>query len=77
MARIVSGIGRLTQFFGQLNFIIDDTLLNDGADKLTDGVNTGGDGARRIETGKIQDYVALLAIGVVILGVVYLYVLWR
>jgi NADH-quinone oxidoreductase subunit L len=72
--RIVTGAGAVSQFFGRLNFIIDDFLLNDGADKLADGTVEGGNGVRRIETGKIQDYVALVFGGVVVIGVLMLYV---
>jgi NADH-quinone oxidoreductase subunit L len=56
-----------------LNFIIDDTLLNDGMDAVTEGTNVAGDVTRQTETGKIQDYVSLTFAGVVILGIIYLY----
>jgi len=62
-----------TVFFGRLNFIIDDTVLNDGADVLTDGTYNTGDVVRQAETGKIQDYVSLIFAGVVVLGLIYLY----
>ena len=52
---------------------IDDVVLNDGADAISDGTNAVGDTARRVETGKIQDYGALIFMGVVVLGVIYLY----
>jgi NADH-quinone oxidoreductase subunit L len=71
--RIINGAGLLTMFFGRVNFILDDTLLNDGADLLSEGTNAAGDSARRIETGKIQDYVSLIFMGVVVIGIIYLY----
>ena len=53
---VLDGILRLTAaitvFFGRLNFIIDDTVLNDGADVLTDGTYDTGDVVRQAETGK-------------------------
>ena len=58
----------ITVFFGRLNFIIDDTVLNDGADVITDGTYNAGDVVRQAETGKIQDYASLIFAGVVVLG---------
>jgi NADH-quinone oxidoreductase subunit L len=71
--RILNGTGALTLFLGRVNFIVDDTVLNDGADALATGTVTSGDRARRAETGKIQDYIAIVFAGVVILGAIYLY----
>jgi NADH-quinone oxidoreductase subunit L len=69
----INGTGIFTLFWGRVNFILDDLILNDGADALSDGTNAAGDGARQIETGKIQDYVSLIFMGVVVIGVIYLY----
>jgi NADH-quinone oxidoreductase subunit L len=77
ISRIVSGVGSVAAFLGRLNFIVDDTVFNDGADSLADGVEHGGDEVRRIETGRIQDYVGFVFGGVVVLGVVYLYIIQR
>jgi len=65
--------GAITVFFGRLNFIIDDTVLNDGADAISDGTYGAGDRVRQVETGKIQDYVSLIFAGVVVLGLIYVY----
>jgi len=70
---LVNGAGVFTMFWGRVNFILDDLILNDGADALSDGTNAAGDGARQIETGKIQDYLSLIFMGVVVIGVIYLY----
>jgi NADH-quinone oxidoreductase subunit L len=74
---VLDGLLRLTAaitvFFGRLNFIIDDTVLNDGADAISDGTYGAGDGVRQAETGKIQDYVSLIFAGVVVLGLIYVY----
>jgi NADH-quinone oxidoreductase subunit L len=74
---VLDGVLRLTAaitvFFGRLNFVIDDTVLNDGADALTDGTYGAGDSVRQVETGKIQDYASLIFAGVVVLGLIYLY----
>jgi NADH-quinone oxidoreductase subunit L len=71
--RIVTGVGHVTFFLGRLNFIVDDTLFNDGPDSLADGTVTGGKGVRQVQTGKAQDYLGLIFLGVVLLGVMYLY----
>jgi len=70
---LINGTGLFTQFIGRLNFIIDDTILNDGMDAVSEGTNVAGDVTRQTETGKIQDYVSLIFAGVVILGIIYLY----
>ncbi len=71
--RVVVETGRLTRFLGQVNFIVDDALLNDGADLMATGTQVAGDRTRRTSTGKVQDYVALAFAGAVVLGVLYLY----
>jgi len=73
----INGTGFFTQFIGRLNFIIDDTVLNDGMDAVSEGTNAAGDVTRQTETGKIQDYVSLIFAGVVILGIIYLYAIKR
>jgi NADH-quinone oxidoreductase subunit L len=73
----VNGTGIFTMFWGRVNFILDDLVLNDGADALSDGTNAVGDGARQIETGRIQDYLSLIFLGVVVIGVIYLYAFRR
>jgi NADH-quinone oxidoreductase subunit L len=70
----VNGTGVFTMFLGRLNFILDDFVLNDVVgDGLADVSNASGDNIRQAETGKIQDYVSLIFMGVVVLGVIYLY----
>lgn len=69
----LNGTGLFTLFLGRVNFIIDDTVLNDGMDAVSEGTTVAGDVTRQTETGKIQDYVSLIFGGVVILGIIYLY----
>jgi NADH-quinone oxidoreductase subunit L len=73
--RVVVGIGGLTQFLGRLNFIIDDTLLNDGPNNAADSTVATGDGLRHTQTGKAQDYVAWIFGGVLFLALVYVYLI--
>ncbi len=75
--RVVIGFDRLTTFLGRVNYIVDDTLLNDGADQIVRGATIGGNGASRLETGKAQDYLAIVFAGMLVLGVVSLYLLGR
>lgn len=73
--RLVNGTGMFTFFLGRINFVIDDTLFNDGPDALAKGTMTTGKYTRRLQTGKAQDYLDLVVIGVVVLGAVYLYLI--
>jgi NADH-quinone oxidoreductase subunit L len=73
--QVVTGFDRLTGFLGKVNYIVDDTLLNDGADQIVRGASAGGDGASRLETGKAQDYMAIVFAGMLVLGIVSLYLL--
>src|SRR5690606_26625944 len=65
IGRLVEAVGALTEFLGQVNFIADDALLNDGADAVASGTVASGDRARRSETGKVQDYLAIAFAGAV------------
>ena len=69
----VNGVGLGQLFLAKINFIIDDFVLNQGADTLADATTYTGDGLRQTITGKIQDYGALIFAGVVMLAVIYLY----
>ena len=72
---IVNGVGRATLLIGRVNYIVDDTLLNDGPDALADGTLGAGRQTRRTQTGKAQDYLGYMFGGVVVLALVYLYVI--
>ncbi|GAB4111824.1 MAG: NADH-quinone oxidoreductase subunit L [Roseiflexaceae bacterium] len=75
--RVVAGFDRLTNFLGRLSYLVDDTVLNDGAERVAQGANAGSDGARRLTTGHVQDYLALIFGGVIVLGAISLYLLGR
>ncbi len=70
---VVNGVGLLSLLIGKLNFILDDFFLNQGADTLAEVTTYTGDGMRQTTTGKIQDYGALVFMGVLIIGIIYLY----
>lgn len=76
LARVVSGIGVVTLWLGKLNFIIDDTLFNDGPDALASSTVTSGRQVRRLQTGKAQDYGVYLFGGALILALLFLYI-WK
>jgi NADH-quinone oxidoreductase subunit L len=73
IARVVSGTGVISQVIGRASFILDDSVLNDGADALASGTAATGNQARRATNGKVQDYIAVVFAGVVLLGALYLY----
>jgi NADH-quinone oxidoreductase subunit L len=72
---LVDGVGRLTAWISRVNYVIDDTLLNDGPDALASGANAAGRQARRLQTGKAQDYAAYVFAGALALAMLYLYVI--
>ncbi|WP_129626290.1 NADH-quinone oxidoreductase subunit L [Candidatus Oscillochloris fontis] len=74
---IVNGVGHLTLFISRVNFIVDDTLLNDGPDAIADGTNAAGRQTRKIQTGRAQDYVAYVFAGTLALAMFYLYVIGK
>lgn len=74
---LVDGMGRFTFGLGKVNFIIDDTLLNDGPDGLASGTQGTGRQARRLQTGKAQDYLIYVFSGLLALAVFWLYVIGR
>ena len=73
----VNGIGLTTLGIGRVNFIVDDTLLNDGPDALADGTVAAGRGTRRLQSGKAQDYLIYVFAGALALAMLYLYVIGR
>jgi NADH-quinone oxidoreductase subunit L len=73
--RVVNLVGPATVFLGYVNFIIDDVMLNDGADMLAKETNKAGDEARRTQSGHVQDYLALIFVGVLVMGIIFIYVL--
>lgn len=75
--RLIDGIGRFTFGLGKVNFIIDDTLLNDGPDGLASGTQGSGRQVRRLQTGKAQDYLIYVFGGLLALAMFWLYVIGR
>jgi NADH-quinone oxidoreductase subunit L len=71
----LSGINRITGVLGRLNAGLDEQILNGGADQLARGTTASGNRIRRLESGKAQDYLALIFGGVLVLGAVALYLL--
>ncbi|PLS79687.1 MAG: NADH-quinone oxidoreductase subunit L, partial [Chloroflexi bacterium] len=69
----VNGVGVGSLLLAKINFIIDDYVLNQGADNLAEGTAITGDGLRQTTTGKIQDYGALIFAGVLLIALIYLY----
>jgi NADH-quinone oxidoreductase subunit L len=71
--RIVNGVGSLTLFLGRINFLLDDAFFNDGPDTLAKGTRMAGDDLRYSQTGKVQDYVGFVFVGIVVLALIFLY----
>ncbi|RRR67727.1 MAG: NADH-quinone oxidoreductase subunit L [Candidatus Viridilinea halotolerans] len=73
--RIVNGVGSMTLGIGKVNFIVDDTLFNDGPDAMADGTVATGEQTRLIQTGKAQDYLVYVFGGALVFALLWLYVL--
>jgi NADH-quinone oxidoreductase subunit L len=75
ISRSLGWVDRLTGMLGKLSYLVDDSLLNDGADQVVRGTLAGSDGARRIGGGRVQSYLAIVFGGVIVLGAIALYVI--
>jgi NADH-quinone oxidoreductase subunit L len=73
IGRLVGGAGALSGILGRLAFLADDAVLNDGADMVARSAQDAGEEIRRSATGRVQDYLALVVAGAVVLGVVAVY----
>ena len=70
---VVMGVGGAAALLGRLNRGVDDILINDGGDLVARATIDMGDETRRVATGKVQDYLALALVGLVALGIVFVY----
>jgi len=67
---LVAGVTRLFSLWAQLNRFLDENFVNGGFDKGCEELSTGGGLMSRVESGRVQSYLRLLALGVVILAVI-------
>jgi NADH-quinone oxidoreductase subunit L len=64
---VVAGVARIFGLWAQLNRFLDDNVVNGGFDKGCEELNVGGGLLSRVQTGRVQTYLRLLALGVVAL----------
>lgn len=70
--RIADGVtiafGYVAIGFSWVNQIIDEWVVNGGFDKACDGVRGGARGLSRAQSGQVQDYLAAIALGLVVIA---------
>ena len=69
---LVRFVGQFGRFTGFLNRELDEDALNDGFDRVSDGLRGTGRRYSRAQTGDAHGYLRVLAIGFVLVVVVLL-----
>lgn len=68
---LIDGFIHLTGFaalgLSHFNHWIDNFFINGGFDRSCDGIRGGGSLLSRIQTGKTQDYLLIVAVGAILL----------
>ncbi|HEX8710306.1 MAG TPA: NADH-quinone oxidoreductase subunit L, partial [Terracidiphilus sp.] len=64
---IVAGVALAFRGLAHLDRLIDNFWINDGFDKGCEELSTGGGLLARVQTGRVQTYLRLLALGFVVL----------
>jgi len=70
---IVSGVARLTAAWARLNRFLDTYWVDGSFDKGCEELATGGGLLSRVESGRVQTYLRLLAVGVVLLAAILIW----
>ena len=68
-------IVRITLGLSGFNQWIDNFFINGGFDRGCGGVRSIGSAMSRVQTGRTQDYLRYVTLGVVVMGVAYFFVL--
>jgi NADH-quinone oxidoreductase subunit L len=64
---VVAGVAALFGLWAQLNRFLDNNVVDGGFDKGCEELNVGGGLLARVQTGRVQTYLRLLALAVVAL----------
>jgi len=70
---MVAGVTWLFGLWAQLNRFLDENFVNGGFDKGCEELSAGGGLIARVQSGRAQTYLRLLALGVVILAVILIW----
>jgi NADH-quinone oxidoreductase subunit L len=70
---VVTGIARLFGLWAQLNRFLDTNVVDGSFDKGCDELSVGGGLLARVQTGRVQTYLRILALAVVALAVVLIW----
>ena len=67
---IVSGVALIFRLFAKLDRFLDEQAVNGGFDKACEEITTGGGLAASVQTGRVQSYLRILAVGIVALAAI-------
>ena len=70
---IVAGITYLFQLLARFNRFFDNTWINGGFDKGCEELSTGGGMLASLQNGRVQNYLRILAVGMVVLVAILLW----
>ncbi len=70
---IVAGVAALFRLWARLNRFFDNTWINGGFDKSCEELTSGGGLLSRMENGRVQTYLRILAAGMIVLVAVLLW----
>ena len=70
---IVAGITKLFQLLARFNRFFDDTWINGGFDKGCEELSTGGGMLASMQNGRVQNYLRILAVGMIVLVAILLW----
>ena len=67
---IVSGVALIFRLFAKLDRFLDEQAVNGGFDKACEEITTGGGLAASVQTGRVQSYLRILAVGIIALAAI-------
>jgi NADH-quinone oxidoreductase subunit L len=70
---VVTGVARLFGLWAQLNRFLDSNVVDGSFDKGCDELSVGGGLLARVQTGRVQTYLRILALAVVALAVILIW----
>jgi NADH-quinone oxidoreductase subunit L len=70
---IVSGIAWLFGLWAQFNRLLDVNGVDGGFDKACEEISTGGGLLARVQSGRVQSYLRILAVGMVALAAILIW----
>ncbi|HEY1256427.1 MAG TPA: proton-conducting transporter membrane subunit, partial [Terracidiphilus sp.] len=69
----VAGVAGSVALWARLNRFLDTNIVDGGFDKGCDELSIGGGLLARVQTGRVQTYLRIMALGVVVLGMILIW----